>query len=149
MEMCTRTIQGVSNGLPHTTYYRLPLGTPWMVQVYRWDPTSLSAVRSYLNKFWKRHRERDMHWERDMLYVELHANRHGQLLPVHPPEICLSTISRGGSVKINPSLYFLNLPLGHHTARVLSLAIGKLETARTSDACQPSCHIVFVEKPPQ
>ena len=28
----TRTIQGVSNGLPHTTY-RLPLGTPWMVQV--------------------------------------------------------------------------------------------------------------------
>ena len=28
----TRTLQGVSNGLPHTTY-RLPLGTPWRVLV--------------------------------------------------------------------------------------------------------------------
>ena len=29
----TWTLQGVSNGLPHTTY-RLPLGTPWRVLVY-------------------------------------------------------------------------------------------------------------------
>ena len=29
----TRTLQGVSNGLPHTTY-RLPLGIPWRVLVY-------------------------------------------------------------------------------------------------------------------
>ena len=28
----TWTLQGVSNGLPHT--YRLPLGTPWRVLVY-------------------------------------------------------------------------------------------------------------------
>ena len=28
----TWTLQGVSNGLPHTTY-RLPLGTPWRVLV--------------------------------------------------------------------------------------------------------------------
>ena len=33
MFVSTWTLEGVSNGLPHTTY-RLPLGTPWMVLVY-------------------------------------------------------------------------------------------------------------------
>ena len=60
----TRTIHGVSNGLPHTTY-RLPLDTPWMVQVYmrlltckftafytprgKIPETKLSMVRNGLN----------------------------------------------------------------------------------------------------
>ena len=43
----TWTLQGVSNGLPHTTY-RLPLGTPWrvLVEVSVFGPGTANPVQT-------------------------------------------------------------------------------------------------------